>query len=520
MQAPPLTRETAPLSSTLCRGRWATSDFSYIAPLATQALSFDPSAPQSQFWLSIASLLVALVTLAVSVWLYALSRQQKLLSYEIVSNASIVNVHKDLGEALKVTLSDDGEEIGEARILVIRLANAGNTTIEPSDFSANERDQVRLSFVPGAVLRCGVQKIEPPDNFDEETLKTLLTIGPDYQDVRLLPLPLAPKTSITLKILTRGSAEMKVYGHITGGKIVKARPQPRWSIRRTALAGTSIFFAGVLLATSLSPLLAFLRGDCAVGSILVGGSSAFLKPILAAADEYRATCVVSDIRVLPEISGAGLEKLKRASLQIASSELPRSVVRADYGALQANPIGIVRFVIIVRSDVTGFDTLTGQQIHAIYAGKLNNWKQLHGPDQEITTVGRASTSSGTRTAFELHVLGERLRLRAAIEKDSTDAVARAVQDTPGAIGYVDLETALAYAASSKLRIVTIGGAAASVENVKAGRYTFWAIESMYTTARPPALVTSFIKRVKARLAQDDGFVSVDSIAPELLRAHE
>jgi phosphate transport system substrate-binding protein len=488
--------------------------------VATLAVSFDPSAPQWQFWTSIASLLVALLTLAVSVWLFALSRQHKLLSYEIVSNASLVNVHKDLGEAIKVTLSDDGEEIGEARILVIRLTNAGNTTIEASDFSSNERDQVRLAFVPDAVLRCGVQKIEPPDHFDEETLKTLLTIGPDHQDVRLVPLPLGPKTSITLKILTRGAAELKVYGHISGGKIVKARPQPRGSLRKTALAGTGVFLAGILISPAFSPLLAYFRGDCALGSILVGGSSAFLKPILAAADQYQMTCPVSEIRVLPEISGAGLEKLKRGSIQIASSELPHSVVQADHGVLVANPIGIIRFVMIVRSDITGFDTLTGHQLHEIYAGKLNNWQQLHGPDQQITSVGRASTSSGTRTAFERHVLGEQLRLRAAIEKDSTDAVAQAVRDTPGAIGYVDLDTALAYAATSKVRLVTIDGADPSVENVKAGRYTFWAIESMYTKASPPALVTSFIQHAKAHLAHDDGFISFDWISPAILRAHE
>ncbi|GCE28726.1 hypothetical protein KDA_42100 [Dictyobacter alpinus] len=479
-------------------------------------LSLDPTQPQGQFWIGVISLLVALISLALSVWFYLRGKQKKVLSYEVLSNASIVNVVKDFGERITVTL-DDGEEVQDARILVIQLTHIGNAPID-----VNEIFKLRFEFEPESVLRCGIQATNPVGLIDEDDWQHALSIDQAQQRyVELTPLMLNPRDSITMKILIRRRIPLRVTGRITGGSIVEARPMQRFWTRRRLLAGGGLFIAGLLLAQAISPISAFVRGDCAPGSISAGGSSAFADTARAAAKDYQVTCPVATITIQDDSSGKGLSDLKENKIQIANSELP--VSRANQAAqidLDANAIGIIPFVLIVNASVEKVDNLTKDQLRGLYDGSITNWNKVGGPDLKVQVVGRASQSSGTRTAFEQHVIGVNVVLRRDIlEVDTTGQVQDTVAKTKGAIGYVDLKTAQDNVSAAKIKLLKMNNAEPTLDSIKNDAYSFWAVEYMYTRKDPGALVKSFISYVQKRVKDEKFYLNYDAINPDVLEKH-
>ncbi|GCE21172.1 hypothetical protein KDK_49720 [Dictyobacter kobayashii] len=131
-----------------------------------------------------------------------------------------------------------------------------------------------------------------------------------------------------------------------------------------------------------------MHGDCALGSITVGGSSAFNATATTAAQDYQASCPIAAISLQEDSSGKGINDLVDGKIQIANAELPiaqaRQLAKTD---LNATSIGIIPFVVIVHTAVVGIDSLTSTQLQKIYSGSVTNWKQLNGPDLPVKAVG-------------------------------------------------------------------------------------------------------------------------------------
>jgi phosphate transport system substrate-binding protein len=107
----------------------------------------------------------------------------------------------------------------------------------------------------------------------------------------------------------------------------------------------------------------------------------------------------------------------------------------------------------------------------------------------IYVVSRVSTS-GTRQTFQDFILSacENMPPGARHELDTNGLVANQVQNTPGAIGYVDEGTA----SQLNMNTVLINGQQALSANVEKNTYKFWAIEHMYTKGLPQGLAKAFL----------------------------
>ena len=66
--------------------------------------------------------------------------------------------------------------------------------------------------------------------------------------------------------------------------------------------------------------------------------------------------------------------------------------------LEQKPIGVDALVFIVNED-NPVQALTQQQLRDIYAGKITNWKDVGGKDQEIVAFQRGE-DSGSQTLFK------------------------------------------------------------------------------------------------------------------------
>ena len=143
---------------------------------------------------------------------------------------------------------------------------------------------------------------------------------------------------------------------------------------------------------------------------------------------------------------------------------------------------------VVNADL-GVDDLTTDQLIDIFTGKITNWKEVGGPDEEILLVTRPS-SSGTRALFKNWALnGEEEASNEALETDDSGTLLQTVEQNKGAIGYV----ALSYLVNDDtVKTVSIDGVAPTLENTYNGTYKVWGFEHMYTNGEGSDAAQAFI----------------------------
>ena len=103
--------------------------------------------------------------------------------------------------------------------------------------------------------------------------------------------------------------------------------------------------------------------------------------------------------------------------------------------------------------------LTKAQLVDIFSGKVTNWKDLGGDNQEIVVINRAK-GSGTRKNMANFLFSgdDATFVTGASEEDNSETVLQTVSQTPGAISY------LGFAYLGKSEIVAF-----AIDNVKPTR---------------------------------------------------
>jgi phosphate transport system substrate-binding protein len=488
---------------------------------------FDPRDPASQFWVGLGGLVVAITTVAVSVVRQLLKSGggAKRLTYEVVSDVGLINSVKDLGSDIELTL--DGHTVNDARLIMVRLANAGTEPVAESDL--HNAQPVRVEFDPPSIIRCAIHSTEPPNLIPQERLKSFIRLGGDcggdgeaarspHAFAELPGMLLNRRESIELKFLTRGRSTLRVIGHLVGGTITEYVP-PRPQRRRRIVAGV---LAGVLLGSLLTYEVGFigrfLQGQCTLGPVplAVNGSSAFYPTAQAEAASYHASCPVAFFSVGSSSSGEGLRMLDGGSVQIADSELSAREAGFSGAGLAEHRVALIVFTMILNGSVTGVHSLTRGQVTAIYSGTVSNWRAVGGPDLPITAVGRPA-DSGTHAAFIRFVLDAPEKPVGLVESGTGEVIDR-VRGTPGAIGYADLGAA--NRAQGDVVGVALDGSSPTVGLVQSGAYPFWAIERMYTRRAPDGLSVSFIDHVTRDVQTTDTFVRISDVPDAVLASHE
>ena len=476
--------------------------------------------PIFQFWIGVGSLILSALAIIVSIILALKGRQRKVLTYEVVSNSSVINVENDIGEDLKLVL--EGRFVTKVRLHVIKLLNAGNTAISSEDYPNQLSFEFSSPPYPHPLIRCAIHRTEPETLLPAHHLKDLLSIdAPEQTTMTLKPPLLNPREAIFLKVLLmaerRDSTTMRVIGQIKEGVIKKYVAPPARITGRLVIAGILIAFVlGLLISNSLGLVFAFAQGSCAIGAIQDGGSTSFYNAAYKEAQQYTSLCPaqLAHIAVSSNSSGEGLQQLERGTLQIANSELV-----SPYADQVDHPVAVIVFALILNKALN-ITSLTTAQLQGIYNGTYTSWREVEGnaPDVPIRLFGRLG-SSGTQAAFLKYVLGKSqfpTNIQLTPEGSSADVV-NTVASTPGAIGYADYGAAAA--ASGSVTIVEINQIAPTPALIESGAYPFWAVEHMYTAKNADALSLSFIKYVAQNLPTGDSFIHLGAMNPSVLASH-
>lgn len=221
------------------------------------------------------------------------------------------------------------------------------------------------------------------------------------------------------------------------------------------------------------------------GKITAAGSTALLPLVKQAATEFQNKHKDVTIDVTGGGSGTGLKQVAEGSVTIGNSDVESGKDYEGKGLVD-HQVVVAPFVLVTNKDIT-LTNITKEQAGKIFTGEITNWKDVGGKDEKITIVGRAE-SSGSRKLIKQLVLPEGKDFtKEAIAQDSTGSLRQTVEQTAGAIGYMD-----APYVTDKINVLKFENVEYKPENIFNGTYKLYAFEHMYTKGEPDKTTKAFL----------------------------
>jgi len=230
------------------------------------------------------------------------------------------------------------------------------------------------------------------------------------------------------------------------------------------------------------------------GSISMSGSSALYPLAQMAANQFKSLNPKVSMNVAAGGSGTGLNNVLSKTVDIGNSDVyaAEKLTADDAKTLVDHKVCLIGVPLIVNADVGAtVKNLTKAQLKSIFVGDITNWKEVGGPNEQITVVNRPS-SSGTRALFVKWALDGQKDVEGdmSLQTDDSNALLATVGNTKGTIGYL----ALSYLvnANAKISKVQIDGVDATYDNIYSNKYQVWGYEHMYTNGTPSGVVAMFL----------------------------
>ena len=212
------------------------------------------------------------------------------------------------------------------------------------------------------------------------------------------------------------------------------------------------------------------------------GSSAILPLVKQSATQYQEKHPDVKISVSGGGSYVGIAQASSGAADMGDSD----VVAPGNSGLVDHKVCVVGFAIAVNPSA-GVENLTPKQIRDVFAGRVTNWNQVGGKDQQIVVINRPRTS-GTRAVFNATIMGVSKIAEGGLIEDSWGAVITMVGTTPGSVTYVSL----AYTANKPVTVVKINGVVPDKTTISHGKYPIWSYEHIFTHGKAKPEVQAFI----------------------------
>lgn len=242
------------------------------------------------------------------------------------------------------------------------------------------------------------------------------------------------------------------------------------------------------------------------------GSTALQPLVEAAKEDYLAEHPNYQITVQGGGSGTGLSQVAAGAVTIGNSDVfAEEKDGVDASLLVDHKVAVVGIAPVANQDV-GVTDLTKEQLIGIFTGKITNWQEVGGKDQEIAVINRAS-GSGTRATFEKWGLDGAEAVQSQ-EQDSSGTVKKIVAETPGAISYL----AFSYIDDSLVSL-SLDGVKGNGDTITTNDWPIWSYEHMYTKNKATTEVQDFLdyllsSEVQNGLVKELGYLPITSMKVE------
>ncbi|TYO98903.1 phosphate ABC transporter substrate-binding protein (PhoT family) [Geothermobacter ehrlichii] len=220
-----------------------------------------------------------------------------------------------------------------------------------------------------------------------------------------------------------------------------------------------LFFL-VCLVLVLDPMASMATETVTVAG--TGDSQELLRRLAAA---YQQKMPGVRVEVPDSIgSSGGVKATARGDCDLGRVARPLKEKEKAYG-LHYRVFAYSPVVFVVHRSVTGIDNLTTEQILAIYSGKIQNWKELGGPDARILVANREKGDS-SRSVLEKKIPGFRDLTFVGETVYSTPEAVEILSSHENTIGYLPLAMAI----HSNLKVLKFNGIAPEAGAVLSGQY--------------------------------------------------
>lgn len=246
------------------------------------------------------------------------------------------------------------------------------------------------------------------------------------------------------------------------------------------------------------------------GKVVIRGSNTVgeeLAPKLIV--EFKKEHPGTDFDLETKATGYGLAALRAGQCDIAAASRSASkeeLAEAQKMGVELNDyvIGAYSVAVVVNANNPVAD-LKPAQVKDIFTGKVQNWKDVGGPDAPIHIYVR-DPISGTYLGFrELAMDNQPYAAEPKMETNYAMIVQSVSQD-PNGIGYSSIELPK----DSGVKSVSIDGAAATATTVSQGKYPYARMLHLYTNKAKETDAKDFVQYVMSAKGQavmaQDGFV--------------
>ncbi|MDX1940493.1 MAG: PstS family phosphate ABC transporter substrate-binding protein [Saprospiraceae bacterium] len=260
-----------------------------------------------------------------------------------------------------------------------------------------------------------------------------------------------------------------------------------------------------------------------IENILIKGSDTEVNLALSLAETYMAKDPNISIAVTGGGSGAGIAALINGKTEIANSsrEMKEEEIElANKRGVEPMPIvfAVDALALAVNKD-SKIDSITIEQLGAIFRGEITNWKDLGGDDMKISLYGRQS-NSGTFVYFRDNILKADYS-RDLKQMNGTAQMVEGIKSDPAGIGYVGVGYVVQEDGSviEGVKILKVKETAeaqafspAISENITNGDYPIVRPLFQYTNGHPQGKLRDFVLYCLGvegqKIVQDNGFYPV------------
>jgi len=262
--------------------------------------------------------------------------------------------------------------------------------------------------------------------------------------------------------------------------------------------------------------------------IQIKGSDTLVNLVQILAEAYMEKHPETPIAVLGGGSGTGIAALINGTCDIANHSRPlkdKEINLAwEKGIKPRRFIIAVDGVSIIVNESNPIEKLGIDQLGAIYRGEIKSWKEVGGPDKQISLYGRQS-NSGTYVFFQEHVLGKQNYSPDMMRMNGNAQIVEGIIQDESGIGYVGV----GYVTDSKKGKVRKGIKVLKVSKdanspayspldkaaVDSGKYPIARPLFQSTNGKPKDVILDFIKFETGpdgqKIVEREGFFTIGSV---------
>ncbi|MCW7540990.1 phosphate ABC transporter substrate-binding protein [Aquabacterium sp. A7-Y] len=200
-------------------------------------------------------------------------------------------------------------------------------------------------------------------------------------------------------------------------------------------------------------------------------------------------------------SGGSSRGISDARQGLADIGMISRDLKGDEHDLQSFPIAFDGVCMIVHKS-NPIQTLSKDQIVAMYTGRITNWSAVGGADRKISVVNKAEGRS-TLELFLHHTGLTNRQIKAQVVIGDNEQGIKTVLGNPGAIAYVSIGSAEFSAEQGlSLKLLPMNGVAATTANVKDRRFPLTRVLNLVTKNQPSGLSKRFIDFARSDAVHD------------------